>query len=69
MKIVFMPEQGTLKMTDNMGQSIHKRGDDKIMCPDVQTAEVVTEAVSQLTGQMFFRTEENGYIRWDGTGE
>lgn len=66
MKIVFMPEQGTLKITDNDGQSVHKRGDDKIMCPNETTAEVVVEAISQLTGNMFFRTHEQNFIRWDG---
>jgi hypothetical protein len=68
MKIVFMPEQGTLKMTDDRGQSIHKRGDDKIMCPNRATADVVVEAVSQLTGSMFFCEEKDGFVRWDGIG-
>jgi hypothetical protein len=66
MKVVFMPEQCTLKITDNEGQSIHKRGDDKIMCHDVYTAQVVVDAVSQLTGEVFFRTDGDGFIRWDG---
>jgi len=66
MNIVFMTEQGTLKITDNLGSSIHKRGDDKIMCPNVVTAEVVVEAISQLTGKMFFREDKGGYIIWEG---
>ena len=66
MIIVFMPEQGTIKITDDMGQSLHKRGDDKIMCPNVACAEVMVEGVSQITGKMFFRTHEEGYIRWEG---
>lgn len=61
-----MKEQGTLKITDDNGQSVHKRGDDKIMCPNETSAEVVVEALSQYLNVMFFKYDEKGYIRWEG---
>lgn len=65
MIVVFMIEQGTLKITDDFGESLHERGDDKIMCPNEMVAEVVIDALGQLTGNMFFRTHEEAFIRWE----
>ena len=67
MIIVYMKEQGTIKVTDDNGQSLHKRGDDKIMCPNIACAEVMVDGVSQITGKLFFRThDDSDYIRWEG---
>lgn len=63
-----MKEAKTIMVRDDNGNSMHKRGDDKVICNDINTAYTVVEVISQLTGHMFFESDKDDFVIWESPG-